>query len=360
MKKTIAIVCSDIIRLGGIERTVCRLSESLIEFGEYEVIIISLNTSEGAPRYKTSPKVRLIHLSIKNSTSLSRRTFSYPEAIGRISEICRKHDIDIVMGTETRLNILLRFVKGKNLIKIACEHGNYNNAPFHTSLVRRFSYTKMDAVVLLTQRDAACYGFCKNTKVIPNAAPFIAKHLSDLNHNVAMSAGRFEKIKRFDVLIEAVSLIKDQCPGWKFKIFGEGSEQKPLTDLIAGKRLEGIVELVPTVSDIEKEYCNSSIYAMSSKTEAFPMVLLEAKSCGLPVVSFDCPNGPLEIIRNGIDGLLVENGNVEALAQGMLKLIKDPLLRHKYGREAAKDAIERFSPKHIFEMWEKLFDELKK
>jgi glycosyltransferase involved in cell wall biosynthesis len=174
-----------------------------------------------------------------------------------------------------------------------------------------------------------------------------------------MSVGRFENVKGFDILIEAVSLIKDECVGWKFRIFGDGSEKERLSVLIDQKRLEGIVEIMPAVRDIENEYCNSSMYVLPSRRESFGMAILEAKSCGLPVVSFDCPSGPAEIVRNEVDGILVESGNVEALSQAILKLIKDPQLRQKYGQEAIKD-VERFSPKSIFKIWEKLFTKLTK
>jgi len=354
VKKTIAVVCSDITPLGGIERVVCNFSENLIEFGEYDVIIISINSKEGLPIYNLPPKVKLTHLGVRNSRSLLKRCFSYIEAVKKITEICREYDAGIIMGTDTRLNVMLRFVKKKKLIKIACEHNNYDYATYYTSLARRFFYTKLNAVVLLTPKDAENYSFCKTVKVIPNPLPFKAERVSDLKCNTVMSAGRLEKVKGFDILIEAVSLIKDKCADWKFRVFGEGNEKDSLIRLIVQKNMEDIFEIMPVTKDIEKEYCNSSIYALSSRKESFGLVLLEAKSCGLPVVSFNCPNGPAGIVRDGIDGILVENGNIEALSNAILKLIEDPQLRRQYGQEAVKD-VERFSPKRIFDMWEELF-----
>ncbi|MCL1947130.1 MAG: glycosyltransferase family 4 protein [Chitinivibrionia bacterium] len=357
MKKTIAIACGDITQLGGIERVVCNFSENLIEFGGYDVIIISVNSNEGLPTYNLSSKVKLIHLGIKKSKSLLKRCFSYIGAVKNICEICRKNYVDIIIGTAAGLNIILYFVKKKNLIKIACEHSNYDYLAFYASLVRRFVYTKLNAVVLLTQKDAENYNFCKNATVIPNTFFSHTKSFSDLQNNVVMSAGRFHKVKGFDLLIESVSLIKDKCADWKFKIFGDGDEKENLVKMVVQKNLENIIEIMPATKNIEKEYCKSSIYVLSSRHEPFGLVLLEAKSCGLPIVSFDCPNGPAEIIRDGIDGILVKNGDVEALSQAILKLIENPRLRRQYGQEAIKD-VERFSPKRVFEMWEKLFADL--
>jgi len=357
MKKAIAIVCSDITQLGGIERVICNFSENLVRLGEHRVIIISINSDAGAPFYDLSPEVMIIHLDVKNSSNLLSRCFSYVGMVKKITKLCRDNSVDIILGTDTRLNVLLLFVGGRKLVKVACEHNNYNYATFYTSLARRISHPKFDAVVLLTKKDYANYGFCKNATVIPNSIPFSAKRLSDLKHNVIISAGRLEKVKGFDILIEAVSLIKNECDDWEFRIFGDGVEKENLVTLIGKKNLEGIVKMMPAVRDIENEYCNSSIYVLPSRQESFGLVLLEAKSCGLPVISFDCPNGPADIVRDGVDGILVENGNVEALAQAILKLIKDPYMIKKYGQESAKD-IERFSPKCIFEMWETLFNEL--
>ena len=357
MKKTIAIVCSDITQLGGIERVVCNFTDSLIKSGNYSAVIISLNSFDGKPIYELNSNVKLVHIGIKNYGSLIKRIASYFSIVQKISKICEENNINIIMGTMARLNIMLSFVKKAGLIKIACEHEIYNNATFHTSFVRRIIYPKLNALVVLSEKDAKNYTFCKYIKVIPNSLTFIPKNTSNLENKVVMSAGRLQKVKGFDVLIESISLIKDNCGDWKFRIFGEGSEKEFLMHLIEKKGLENFVEIMPITQNIEKEYCNSSIYVLSSKKESFGLVLLEAKSCGLPIVSFDCPNGPAEIVRNGIDGTLVENGNVKALSQAILKLIENPDLRKKYGQEAVKD-IGRFSQKHVFEMWENLFKEL--
>jgi glycosyltransferase involved in cell wall biosynthesis len=359
MNKTVAIVCSDITQLGGIERAVCTLSESLIGFGGYRVVIISVNSAGGAPVYGVPREAVLVHLGIKNRPGLLSRALLYPGMVKRIAGVCGDCGVGVVIGTDTRLNVLLCFVGGGKLIKIACEHNVYGRATPYTSLARRLTYAGLDAVVLLTRRDAARYGFCGNAAVIPNAAPFAVKRLSSLKHNVVISAGRMEKVKGFDILIEAVSLIRDECVGWKFKVFGDGSEKERLIALAGEKGLEGLVEILPSAGDIESEYRNSSIYALPSRTESFGLVLLEAMSCGLPVAAFDCPHGPAEIVRDGIDGLLAENGSAAALAQALLKLIKAPRLRERYGRAAAKRAAA-FVPERVFEMWEKLFDKLAK
>jgi glycosyltransferase involved in cell wall biosynthesis len=265
--------------------------------------------------------------------------------------------VDIIMGTDVRLNIMLAFVRNRGLIKIACEHNIYSYATFYTSMARRLLYPRLDTVVLLTKEAAQKYSFCKNVKIIPNALPFIPKKKSTTEKQIVISAGRLHKVKGFDLLIEAVALIKNECDGWIFRIFGEGEEYEDLIGRVKGKKLEKIVEICPKTDNIEREYCCSGFYVLSSRKESFGLALIEAKSCGLPVVSFNCPEGPAGIVRNGVDGILVENGNTEALSRAILTMMKNSRMRKEYGRKAAEDAAKRFSPKNIFEMWEKLFAE---
>ena len=106
-----------------------------------------------------------------------------------------------------------------------------------------------------------------------------------------------------------------------------------------------------------EQYLDSSIFVMSSRYEAFPMVLLEAMACGVPCVSFDCPHGPRNIIRNGEDGLLVEYLNPQALADGICRLIEDEALRKQLGAKARQN-IQRFSQSVVMHQWTELFDTL--
>jgi glycosyltransferase involved in cell wall biosynthesis len=140
-----------------------------------------------------------------------------------------------------------------------------------------------------------------------------------------------------------------------FRIFWEGEEYEDLVRLVREKKLEGIIEICPKTDNAEREYRGAGFYVLSSRRDTFPLVLLEAKSCGLPVVSFNCPEGPAHIVQDGVDGILVEDGNVKALSQAILKMIEEPETRKRYGREAAEDALRRFSPESVFEMWEELF-----
>jgi glycosyltransferase involved in cell wall biosynthesis len=111
------------------------------------------------------------------------------------------------------------------------------------------------------------------------------------------------------------------------------------------------------IDNIMEQYLDSSVFVLSSRYEAFPMVLLEAMACGVPCVSFDCPYGPRNIIRHGEDGLLVEYLNPQALADGICRLIEDDVLRKQLGAKA-RDNIQRFSQSAVMHQWDELFNTL--
>ncbi len=144
---------------------------------------------------------------------------------------------------------------------------------------------------------------------------------------------------------------------WKLDIFGEGEDYDFLQQLILSKKLEHAITINPPTENIILEYLNSSVYVMSSRYEGFGMVLVEAMSCGLPCISFDCPDGPAEIIQNNEDGVIVENGNISLLAEKIKLLIHDEKFRIKIGKKA-KENVKRFSPNIIMKEWNNLFQQL--
>jgi glycosyltransferase involved in cell wall biosynthesis len=142
--------------------------------------------------------------------------------------------------------------------------------------------------------------------VIPNFTDFQSKkHYSEIREKTIIAAGRIAPVKQFDKLIVIWSTLHREFPDWKVKIFGGGDDQltKELNQLIKKHHLSSSVSLLSSTPHIESEMQRASIYAMTSKTECFPMVLLEAKACGLPIISFDCPTGPKHIVNHGVDGI---------------------------------------------------------
>jgi glycosyltransferase involved in cell wall biosynthesis len=146
-------------------------------------------------------------------------------------------------------------------------------------------------------------------------------------------------------------------PGWQLRIYGRGSLHGELTALIGRLGLTGRARLMGFSADLPQQLATGSVFAMSSRFEGFPMVLLEAMGCGLPPVSFDCPTGPGDIISSGRDGLLVPPRDVAALAAALEKMITDPALRRSAGL-AAHRTVQQYSADRISQRWEDLFAEL--
>jgi len=171
-----------------------------------------------------------------------------------------------------------------------------------------------------------------------------------------VAAGRLARQKGFDRLVAAWALVARKHPDWRLNIFGAG-EPEALQARIDKKKLTDVVTLKGFTDEPYQRFAESAIYAMSSRSEGFPMVLLEAMGCGLPLVSFDCPTGPADIIQDGRNGLLVRDGDIKGLAAALNRLIDDPELRRRMGAtgvELAKD----YAPARIATRWEDLFAEL--
>lgn len=218
---------------------------------------------------------------------------------------------------------------------------------------------QFDAFVTLTQADALSWKPIKETLVIPNMLSYYPPEINDAlpKSERIISVGRLQKEKGYDLLIQSWELVFKVHPNWVLDIYGEGDERETLERNIAESGLENVVVLHPITNAIYEKYMESDFYVMSSRWEGFGLVLIEAMSCGIPCVSFDCPHGPSDIIRNGEDGLLVENGNVAQLAEKICYLIEHEDIRREMGRKA-RENVKRYLPENIMPQWEKLFNDL--
>jgi len=191
-------------------------------------------------------------------------------------------------------------------------------------------------------------------QAVPNPVPAPGIEPADGSGKWVVAAGRLAPVKRYDLLIKAFDRVRAQRPDWRLRIYGGGKQKDKLRALIDELGLYNHVYLMGPANPIEPEWAKGSIAAVTSSLESFGMTIVEAMRCGLPVVSTDCPHGPGEIIDNGVDGRLVEVGNVEAIAEGLLELINNDALRQRMAGAALKDS-ERFDPSRIADRYESLF-----
>lgn len=218
-------------------------------------------------------------------------------------------------------------------------------------IVRRF-----DKFVVLTHEDKGYWGNLPNIEVIPNAAMHVSESYSDVTNKRVIAVGRLDYQKGFDRLIEAWEWIQrtGKFADWQLDIFGQGEWREMLQRMVDEKGLQDTVQIHQPTKQIGEEYVKSSLLVMSSHYEGFPMVMIEAMACGLPVVSFDYKCGPKDIIQHGINGLLVPEGDVKALAHAMRKVMTDEVYR-KMLSQNAKKVVDTYSEEAVMKQWIRLF-----
>ena len=220
------------------------------------------------------------------------------------------------------------------------------------------SIRKNDRIVVLTEEDKKNnwqgYG---NVVVIPNPVVSVSAGLSPLTDNKIAAVGRLVPIKGFSYLIRSFKKVSDSIPGWKLDIWGEGWLKSVLKEEVDNNGLTGKVCLRGSSNSVQQELPSYSIFVCTALFEGFGLSILEAMSCGLPVVSFDCDYGPRAIIEDGKDGFLVPIGNMEMFADRICLLIENEELRKRMGN-AALEKSKQYSVDRVIGIWMDLFEEL--
>ncbi|MGI5414687.1 glycosyltransferase family 4 protein [Actinomadura luteofluorescens] len=269
---------------------------------------------------------------------------------------------DVLIGTRPSLNLLAAELAPAGVATIGQDHmhlGAYRPA-LRRQIVR--AYRRLTAVTTLTEADRAEYeaalaGSAVRVVRIPNAAPPLPARPSRRVHKVVLAAGRLVHAKGFDVLLRAFVPIAAEHPDWTLRVFGGGPRRDRLRALIDDLGLGGRAEVRPRTRDLHAEMERASVYALSSRREGMPMVVIEAMGMGLAVVAFDCPTGPAEVIAHGRDGLLVPAGDEDALTAALRAVIEDPGLRDRLGEAALRSSrahhLDRIGPR-----WSRLIRDL--
>jgi glycosyltransferase involved in cell wall biosynthesis len=390
----ITFVITNAYGLGGTIRTTLTMASALAE--RHDVQVVSVLQHLDDPLLPVDPRVRMRVLVNNSPTARSRRRTSLNpvrrlgglthSALGRMaSRLAHPKDVrygsfsvrtdlalikfvrsmapgDVVVTTRPSLNLILARYAPPGVIAIGQEHMHLakHGPELRASFLRL--YPRLDALVTLTESDAQAYrellGPAAKLYSVPNAVPDVGQVRAALDPDtkVVVAAGRLTRQKGFDRLVAAWALVAEKHPDWRLNIFGHGKDAA-LQARIDKKNLTKVITLQGFTSEPYQRFAESAIYAMSSRSEGFPMVLLEAMGCGLPLVSFDCQTGPADIITEGKNGLLVPEGDIKALAAALNRLIEDPELRRRMGAagvEMAKD----YAPARIAARWEQVFEEV--
>jgi glycosyltransferase involved in cell wall biosynthesis len=268
----------------------------------------------------------------------------------------------VLMATRPALNLLISRLAAPGVTTVGQDHMNFPQYDPRIAVTMHSEYRRLDALTVLTKGDLEDYSrvlAASGTRIvrIPNAVSPLGGGLSDPASRVVVAAGRLTGQKGFDLLIPAFAQVAQAHPEWTLRIYGSGRRRALLQRMILEHRLSDQVRLMGRASNMGEELAKGSVYAMSSRFEGFPMVLLEAMSKGLAVASFDCPRGPSDLITPGEDGLLVPNGDVDALARALLRLMEDEELRRRLGA-AALETARRYDAEAIGRQWDGLLSQL--
>lgn len=218
------------------------------------------------------------------------------------------------------------------------------------------SLKQLDRFVVLTNEDKQNWTELGNVSVITNFVTSVSMDKSDCNLKRVIAVGRYSWQKGFDMLINAWQIVYKSHPEWLLDIYGDGDSNTYQT-IADNMGLSSVVRCNHSIRDINNEYIKSSIFVLSSRYEGLPLVLIEAMGAGLPVVSFSCPCGPKDMIDEGQNGLLVENGNVQQLADRLLYLINNESVRKSMGVKAA-ESVKCYSKDIVMKRWIELFNGL--
>jgi glycosyltransferase involved in cell wall biosynthesis len=349
---------------GGIERVMAIKANHFANIPDVEVYIVTTEQGSRATCYSLHEDIKLIDLAIGYNREKSYFSFeNIKKAIvhkRKQRKLFKRLKPDIIISPNFNFDhFWLPFIKGEaKLIKE--RHGSryFENLTRNgTTILRKMRFrfmdwidAKYDHIVVLNQ-DEKEFVYSGNAIVIPNPIDE-SSFVADMNQKKVIAAGRISPVKAFDQLINAWRIIVQKFPDWQLHIYGEDylGTKELLQEKIYQYKLENVIVFCGSVDNIPKAMRDYSIYAMSSKTECFPMVLLEALSVGLPIVSYDCPTGPRNIIENNKEGFLVEDKNVYDLAQHLMILMNNLNLRKEFSVNS-KLKLTHFETQTVMKKW---------
>ena len=357
--------------MGGTVRAALSLAQSLAESGR-AVEIVSLVRRSAKPFFPFPEGVAVTAVDDQRggrsrlpSLLVHPEDFAYPWASlrtdRRLLRRFRAMQGGVVIGTRPAFNLLASTLAPPGTVTVAQEHMHFHAHRRGLERDVRRRYRSLDALAVLTEEDRRDYeaalGGAARVERVPNAVPPLGGERADPASKVAVAAGRLNSQKGFDLLIEARKPVAAAHPDWELRIYGRGRQREALERQARDAGLAGQVRLLGATRDIGPAFADGSVFVLSSRFEGFGIVIVEAMSKGLAVVSFDCPRGPGEIIDDGRDGVLAPPGDVAALSRALLEVVGDEAKRRALGA-AGLETARRYDPATVGKVWVTLIDAL--
>ena len=365
---------------GGVERIVSFKASYLAERLGYDVTIIVTEGKGRSSFFPLSDQVKVVNLELGFeelwTASFFKKVILYLHKQWKFRRMLRAELMRIRPDfTISMLRREINFITGihdgsKKIGELHVNRSNYRNFEANdTNLLKKVfariwmgslvgKLKKLDRLVVLTEKNKDAWPELSNVVVIPDPLPIQPKTSADVHTKRVITIGRYAYQKGYDMLIRAWAEVEKRFPDWQLSIYGMG-DQSSCRQLISDLGVDPQRCLLNgAVSDVCQEYMNSSVFILSSRFEGFGLVLIEAMSCGLPVVSFDCHTGPDEIISDGHDGFLVPANDIHALSKKLMTLMGDEELRRRFS-ENARLSSRKYDADKIASQWTLLFSQLK-
>lgn len=363
--KRIAYIIECMYNSGGMERVLSVCANALCR--DFDITVITMRQGNQSFYFPLDKEVHYHDLDIKDFRDKT-------EIKQRLSEYLHKEHFDIVISLGgIDMYYLHRINDGSRKIiwfHFAIDIAKTTWAGPSPNMARKliaqlqtwrriYHAKKYDRIIVISKADHIAWKkYTNKVELIYNPITIDNPLKADLQPRSVISVGRLDYQKGYDFLITAWKLVEVNHPDWHLYIYGEGPLHKHLQQQIDKLQLSNVITLCGRVSIISEKYASRSIYVMSSRAEGLGLVLLEASACGLPLISYDCPSGPSEIIEDGVNGFLIKQvGDIDGMADAICKLIENIELRRQMGAKA-KEMAERFSINNIKVQWVKLFNEV--
>lgn len=389
-RTTVRFLLRSVDAPGGVARSVLTVAGALAT--RYDVEVVSLFRRRDRPRYPVPAGVRLRYLEDhRGGPAASRRQgplrarvlrrltrplrrrpsslFSPADPVHRAASLhtdlvlaraVRSMRSGVLVTTRPSLHAAAARLAPRGLALVAVEHMNAATRPraLVDVVVRRAD--RLQALVVLTERDAVDWRRVLGSdgppvEVVPNAVPWDLGHDGRARARVVVAAGRLTHQKGFDRLVRAWAKVRTDHPDWRLVVHGEGPGRPRLERLVRRLGVDDVVALPGWTGRMADVLAEASVFALSSRFEGLPVVALEAMGRGTPVVAFDCPRGPRELIDDGVDGLLVDDGDVDGFASALSRLLTDEELRQRLGAAALVRA-EQYARPTVAARWAVVLD----
>lgn len=369
----ILYICDALAIYGGLERILVDKLNELSERYKYELFLITANQGQHPIPFPLNPKVTFYDLNIIFHRQYYVRGFKrlwtkyklYRLFIRKLRQQIQKIQPEIIVCV--RINYLADVLKVSGEIPVIFESHTsrseflFAKLPFYRHFFLRYwQHAVADAykVVALTEGDAKAWSEINpSVCVIPNVVHLNESgYYSDCQDKSAIFVGRFSEQKDIRSLLQIWEIVHHRYPEWVLNIYGGYGEEKDELMPLLEQGGNGIRVHKPT-PDIFDRYVDSSMLLLTSLYEPFGLVLPEAMSCGLPVISFDCPYGPADIITDGVDGFLIKDRNIEAFADKVCLLIDNPQLRRDMGKAGIQSS-QRYHANQIMPQWQAFFSKI--